>query len=411
MEEINQIGRDTGQSERLRTVTPHRLLLAIIASLASAKVESIADLLREFNHQNGVTVAYKAFYNRLARPSFSKFMSQMFARLVASLSLRTLTPEGQTAVARFKDIVIQDGSSFALKKQLRDAFPGRFTTTDPAAVELHATYSGFSGELSRVQHAPDKEAERQFLPEPSTLKDRLLLADRGYPDIKYFQAVQEHGGSFIVRLSRSHDPWVQTAWINGKRAPLPKPVRLSGFVAQHAGRRMDLDVEYERGKHRISFRVVVLPGHEKSMTRLCTNLPRTPFSLELVSRLYRFRWQIELLFKEWKSYANLHKFDTSNEHIAAGLIWASLCAAVLKRFLAHAAQIVGGKPISTRRVAMCAGHIIDELVSALLASVSVAAALRDGLAFLLANAQRSNPKRERETGRLRSGLVAVGDRS
>jgi Transposase DDE domain len=191
---------------------------------------------------------------------------------------------------------------------------------------------------------------------------------------------------------------------------LPKPVRLSGFVAQHAGRRMDLDVEYERGKHRVSFRVVVLLDHEKSMTRLCTNLPRTPFSLDLVSRLYRFRWRFELLFKEWKSYANLHKFDTGNEHIAAGLIWASLCA-VLKRFLAHAAQIVGGKPISTRRVAMCAGHIIDDLVSALLASVSVAAALRDGLAFLLANAQRSHPKRERKTGHLRSGLVVVGDRS
>jgi len=98
VDEVNQIGRDTGQSERLRTVTPHRLLLAIITSLASAKVESIADLLREFNHQNDVTVAYKAFYNRLARPSFSKFMSQMFARLVERLSLRTLTPEGQTAL-------------------------------------------------------------------------------------------------------------------------------------------------------------------------------------------------------------------------------------------------------------------------------------------------------------------------
>jgi len=410
-EDVNQLGIDAGQSKRLRMVTPFRLFLAIVAGLASGKVESLADLLREFNHQNGVTVAYKAFYNRLARESFVLFMRQMLARLIERLCIQTLTPTGHTALARFKDIVIQDGSSFALKKQLRDAFPGRFTTTDPAAVELHATYSGFSDEVSRVQLAPDKEAERQFLPEPSTLKDRLLLADRGYPDIKYFQAVQEHGGSFIVRLSRSHDPWVQTAWIDGKRAPLPKPVRLSGFVAQHAGRCMDLDVEYERGKHRVSFRVVVLPGHEKSMTRLCTNLPRTPFSLDLVSRLYRFRWQIELLFKEWKSYANLHKFDTGNEHIAAGLIWASLCAAVLKRFLAHAAQIVGSKPISTRRVAMCAGHIIDELVAALLASVSIAAALRGGLAFLLANAQRSNPKRDRKTGRLRSGLVVVGDRS
>jgi hypothetical protein len=214
-----------------------------------------------------------------------------------------------------------------------------------------------------------------------------------------------------VRLTRSYDPWVHAAWIEGQRRALTKPVRLSRFIAQHAGRHMDLDVEFERGHDGAGFRVVVLPSHEKTMTRLCTNLPRTPFSLDLVARLYRFRWQIELLFKEWKSYANLHKFDTANEHIATGLIWASLCAAILKRFLAHAAQRVGGKPISTRRVAMCVGHIMDELVSALLTSVSIAAALRDGLAFLLANAQRSNPKRDRKTGRLRSGLLVVGDRS
>lgn len=119
-------------------------------------------------------------------------------------------------------------------------------------------------------------------------------------------------------------------------------------------------------------------------------------------------WQIELVFKEWKSYANLHKFDTANEHIAAGLIWASLCAAVLKRFLAHAAQLVGGKPISTRRVAMCVGRIIDDIVTALLSSVSIASAFRDGLTFLVANARRSNPKRDRKTGRLRAALVTVG---
>ncbi|HEX2691926.1 MAG TPA: hypothetical protein VHN14_35195 [Kofleriaceae bacterium] len=54
---------------------------------------------------------------------------------------------------------------------------------------------------------------------------------------------------------------------------------------------------------------------------------------------------------------------------------------------------------------------MDELVAALLASVSIAAAVRDGLAFLLANAQRSNPKRDRKAGRLRSGLLVVGERS
>ena len=99
-------------------------------------------------------------------------------------------------------------SSFALKKKLRDGFPGRFTTIGPAAIEIHATYSGFFDEVCAVEIAPDKEAERQFLPAASTLKDRLLLADRGYPGVDYFEAVDKEGGAFVVRLSRSH-PWVR----------------------------------------------------------------------------------------------------------------------------------------------------------------------------------------------------------
>src|SRR2546423_4424190 len=67
-DEVNELGLRTGQSERLRTITPHRLFLSTVAGLAGRQVESLADLLREFNHHNGVTVAYKAFYNRLARP-------------------------------------------------------------------------------------------------------------------------------------------------------------------------------------------------------------------------------------------------------------------------------------------------------------------------------------------------------
>lgn len=408
-DEIDQLGRETGQSERLRTVTPHRLFLAMIAALAGGKVESLADLLREFNFQNDVAVAYKAFYNRLARAGFAKFMQRMFVRRVEQLSVRMLEPEGHAAVSRFEDIVIQDGSSFALKDALSDVFSGRFTTKEPSAVEVHATYSGFADEVTSVVIASDSEAERQFLPEASTLKDRLLLADRGYPSTSYFDAVREHGGSFIVRLSRSHDPWVRAAWIDGKRLVLRKATRLSRFIERHSNCLMDLDVEYDRTE--LCFRVVVLPGREKSMTRLCTNLPRSPFSLALVSKLYRFRWQIELLFKEWKSYANLHKFDTANEHIAAGLIWASLCAAVLKRFLAHAAELIGGRPISTRRVAMCSSHIIDELALTLVACGSIATVFRDGMAYLLANARRSNPARDRKSGRLRTGLLTVGGHS
>jgi hypothetical protein len=224
--DVNQLGRDTGQATRLRTVTPHRLFLAMVSTLGSGRVDSLADLLRAFNHQNGVEVAYKAFYNRLARLGFATFMRGMFARLIDQLRIQTLTPEGQRAVARFKDIVIHDGSSFALKSALSGRFPGRFTTIEPAAVEVHATYSGFADEVSCVEIAPDAKAERPFLPEPATLTDQLLLADRGYPSVAYFEAVAAHGGAFIVRLTRSYDPWIRAAWVEGQRTAVPGRIRL-----------------------------------------------------------------------------------------------------------------------------------------------------------------------------------------
>ena len=46
IDEVNQLGRETGQAVRVRRVTPHRLLLAVVAALASGRVESLADLLR-----------------------------------------------------------------------------------------------------------------------------------------------------------------------------------------------------------------------------------------------------------------------------------------------------------------------------------------------------------------------------
>lgn len=275
-------------------------------------------------------------------------------------------------------------------------------------MEVHATYSGFFDEVRAVQIAPDADAERPFLPEPSRLKGRLRLADRGYPSVPYFEAVREQGGSFIVRRTRSSDPWGRTAWVDGRRVDLPRRVRLSRWLPRYAACRLDLAVEFERDDRVVSVRVVAIPSRDKAMTRLCTNLSRTPFSLDLVARLYRFRWQIERCFKEWKSYANLHKFDTANAHIAEGLIGAGLCAAVLKRFLAHAAQRVGkGTAMSTRRVAMCAHHILDALMAALLVGVGLLGPLRRGLVYLLENARRANVPRERRTGRLRAGLTLV----
>jgi len=88
---VDELGRLTGQSKRLRIITPARLVFALVGAMASGTVESIADLLRAFNSQNGTTTAYKAFYNRLAHPAFPEFMRQLLCRLLGELE-RDLAP-------------------------------------------------------------------------------------------------------------------------------------------------------------------------------------------------------------------------------------------------------------------------------------------------------------------------------
>ena len=51
--------------------------------------------------------------------------------------------------------------------------------------------------------------------------------------------------------------------------------------------------------------------------------------------------------------------------LSGGLIWAAICAALLKRFLAHAAQLVGKVAVSTRKTAM----MLDQSLPVLLMAV------------------------------------------
>lgn len=407
-ETLNELGKQVKFSRRNRTITPHRLALAFLDVLGSSKVESIADIQRGFNALFGVNVQYKPFYNQLAKANFPEFMRQLFVSLLEQLACRALSFSSDSPFSRFKQIILHDGTSFAVHPALQESYPGRFRTTSPAAVELHVSMDLLQESVEQVVLAPDCEAEAQFLPEPSTLEGCLIMGDRGYFKKDYMAQLIDSGAFFIIKGKSNINPTI-TRVITGDGKDI-KSWRDKSLGAVKGKLRknqpMDMDIQWqERGK-RLSCRLIVSWNPETQVYQyLVTNLPREDFETSDITDGYHLRWQIELLFKEWKSYANLKAFNTTKDEIAEGLIWGSLCAATLKRYFTHTAQKLTEKAMSTRKVSMCMRHFLTDIIKALIhGQRKLSKSLEAAFTYLGFNAIRDNLQRDTEYGRGRLGL-------
>jgi hypothetical protein len=335
----------------------------------------------------------------------------MTERLISEMTLKVLGFKKGHAFAEFHHIVIQDGSSFAIHDGLREVFPGRFKAVKPAAVELHTTMDLLCDAPTTVVLTPDTASEQAFLPEPTALRDSLLMADRGYVDLHCLRRVQDEGGFFLIRAKAGMNPQVLEAFReDGKRLHSLRNKALRSIHAKLPKRqRVERVVRWHVEGQPLCLRLILSWNpRTKSFCYFLTNLPPQRYPLEVICRAYKWRWQVELLFKEWKSYANLHAFDTANPALVEGLIWAAIAAAALKRFLAHMTQLLTQVPMSTRKVAMCAIHVLGDVIEALKRGnvVELYAALEAAITYLACHAQRAHPARDRQRGRMQLGLEA-----
>lgn len=85
------------------------------------------------------SVAYKPYHNQLRKEEFPIFMRQLVMRAIAQFA-RQHSATLLDKLATFDDVLLQDGSSFHIHRDLADVYPSRFKR-NPAAVECHMTMS------------------------------------------------------------------------------------------------------------------------------------------------------------------------------------------------------------------------------------------------------------------------------
>lgn len=140
-----------------------------------------------------------------------------------------------------------------------------------------------------------------------------------------------------------------------------------------------------------------------------TNLPRETAPASDVVELYRLRWQIELLFKELKSYCNLKNFSTENKHIVMTLIYASFITVLLKKLMAYSTEALKSLWISTQTTARTAPNWLSFMVNKISQGTQVKNVLQQCVEMISKLCERAHPKRDLKDGLDQFGVIYLID--
>ncbi len=192
------------------------------------------------------------------------------------------------------------------------------------------------------------ESFANFNPQPGD----LIIGDRGYAFKSSVGSVLVAGAWLLVRVGwlklpfedaqgRAWDPiaWLRQAPLVPGGEPVEVPVWISlsqaRFELRFLARALSAEAaEAARRRVRKAAKKNKRGPDERSLfaagfVLLATNLPVAQWKVAQVFQLYRFRWQVELLFKRLKSLLHLDGLRAKDEHLAKTYLLGKILAALL----------------------------------------------------------------------------------
>lgn len=286
-------------------------------------------------------------------------------RLVQAGSRRLLAahPETIPLLRRFRGVVVDDCTGLGLPAGLARQFPG-CGGTDPeagrAGLKLLIRYEVTTGQFQAIERGAARDSERALVKRlPPMAPGSLRLADLGFFDLDELAAMTRDGVSWISRvpalLDKEADDGTDEAltdWLRRQAADrIDRPVRLGSrkhldcrLVAVRLPRKVARQRLRELRK-KLKKKGRTLSARQRVLCQwlvLITDLAADRFSIEEICILYRVRWQVELLFKRWKSLAGLAR---SRGHRAYRVLCETY-AKLLGCLVQHWGTLLRGGPLS-----------------------------------------------------------------
>jgi hypothetical protein len=346
---VEQKARETKFVQRVSKLTGLMFLKAMVFGCLEHPRASLNQLAQSCLDL-GLEISVQSFDERINEHSVA-FMESMFVE--AMTFFRNKQPLPLAILQQFTAINLFDSSFISLPAALAAEYPGSGGNASPASLKVQLGFDFLHGDLIDLALRPGTEADQKYeahlaLMQPGSLN----ISDLGYFKLDHLQQVAQKEAYFLSRYLP------KTALLK----PQGQPIDLLPYLRAQPKAPFEIFVLLGQSpKHQIPCRLIVLPLPQQVADRrrqkakenakrlrkswskeylalldwviFVTNVPQAMLCLEQIARLYRVRWQIELLFKLAKSYCGLRYLGQWRRDRILTELYARLIGLILTCFL------------------------------------------------------------------------------
>lgn len=418
-----EVARDHPVVLRRRKFTTSTLAQTFVLGFL-ARPRASDEELAQMAALRGVAVTAQAVGQRFTGRT-ADFLEALFRRAArqAVASPRRLAP----LLERFAAVLVLDSTAVALPDALRGRFPGCGGSHGGgrAALKLQVRWDLKSGALDAVAIEPGRDCDyKSSLQADELPPGSLRIADLGYFDTEVLERLSRQDVHWISRLqfgtsafspdgrrlplldwlARQPGPLVDRPILIGAERRVPCRVvawRVPEEVANRRRQRLIAEARSKDGR---------VPGRERlawcDWTILVTNAGGELLDPAEVAVLYRARWQVELLFKRWKSLGLIAELAGPTEARRMVRLWSRLLATLAQHWLLLACAWGDPRRSLAKACEAIRRHVV--LLAASLGDEARLAAELERLGAVLGSTARQNSRKKPSTFELLNDPSRLG---
>lgn len=327
--ELNRLGRKTGFNQRKGGIPGYAFADTLIFPGTAYDKHSLNDQSSSLKIRHDIDITKQGINERYTDKTIDFIKSILFELL------RKVIPDNPSIeeLSHFEAVRIKDSTCFQVPEHLLEYFPGSGGSASKAMVRIQFEYDAKSGEVLDLSlHAFNEQDQSDSVNTLHTIKENeLCIRDLGYVNRKFPEALIRCRAHYLNRSAANGGIYFEKGagiekanFVGLKRSMTKKRIRILDTTAYLYGgdnkfkTRMILemlpdDVVSER------IRKIKAEAKKNKSNPSAEHMARAYFNIfitsvspdilpkEKVRELYCLRWQIELVFKTWKSFGELHK--------------------------------------------------------------------------------------------------------